>query len=46
MNTSADQTRASLQRVAQILADKPAQLWINHDKPQSNSQRHSPGYYD
>ena len=46
MNTSAEQTQASMQRVAQILADKPAQLWINHDKPQSNSQRHSPAYYD
>jgi glyoxylase-like metal-dependent hydrolase (beta-lactamase superfamily II) len=46
MNTSAEQTQASLQRVAQILAEKPAQLWINHDKPQSLLQRHSPGYYD
>lgn len=46
MNTSAEQTQASLQRVAQILADKPAQLWINHDKLQSIGQRRSPGYYD
>jgi glyoxylase-like metal-dependent hydrolase (beta-lactamase superfamily II) len=46
MNTSAEQTQASMQRVAQILADKPAQLWINHDKLQSNGQRHSPAYYD
>jgi hypothetical protein len=46
MNTSPEQTQASLQRVAQILADKAAQLWINHDKPQSNGQRHSPAYYD
>ena len=46
MNTSAEQTQASLQRVAQILVDKPAQLWINHDKPQSILQRRSPGYYD
>ena len=46
MNTSPEQTQASLQRVAQILADKPAQLWINHDKLQSIGQRRSPGYYD
>lgn len=46
MNTSAEQTQASLQRVAQILADKPAQLWINHDKPQSLTQRHSPAFYE
>ena len=46
MNTSAEQTQASLQRVAQILADKPAKLWINHDKLQSIGQRHSPAFYD
>jgi glyoxylase-like metal-dependent hydrolase (beta-lactamase superfamily II) len=46
MNTSAEQTQRSLQRVASVLADKGAQLWINHDKPQSIAQRHSPGFYD
>ncbi|MEP7300452.1 MAG: N-acyl homoserine lactonase family protein [Caldimonas sp.] len=46
MNTSPEQTRASMQRVAQILADKNAQFWINHDKPQSLSQRRSPAAYD
>ena len=46
MNTSAEQTQASLQRVAQVLADKRAQLWINHDKPQSLAQRRSPAFYD
>ena len=46
MNTSADQTQASLKRVADLLAEKKAQLWINHDNPQSLSQKHSPEYYD
>ena len=46
MNTSAEQTRASLQRVAQIVADKRAQLWINHDQQQSVAQQHSPAFYD
>ena len=46
MNTSAEQTQVSMQRVAQILADKPAQLWINHDKPESAAQRHAPAFYD
>jgi len=46
MNTSAEQTQASLQRVAAILADKHAQLWINHDQQQSASQKHSPAFYD
>jgi glyoxylase-like metal-dependent hydrolase (beta-lactamase superfamily II) len=46
MNTSAEQTRASLARVAQVLAEKRAQLWINHDKAQSLTQQHAPAYYD
>ena len=46
MNTSAEQTQASMQRVAQLLADKPAQLWINHDAPQSAMQRRAPAFYD
>ena len=46
MNTSAEQTQASLQRVAQVLADKRAQLWINHDTPPSLSQKRSPAFYD
>jgi hypothetical protein len=35
-----------MQRVAQVLADKHAELWINHDEPQSLSQKHSPAFYD
>lgn len=46
MNTSAEQTQASLKRVADLLAAKPAQLWINHDKAQSLGQKHSPAFYD
>ena len=46
MNTSAEQTQASLARVAKVLEDKRGQLWINHDKPQSAAQRHSPAFYD
>jgi N-acyl homoserine lactone hydrolase len=46
MNTSADETHASHAKVAKVLADKKAQLWINHDLPTFNSQKHSPQYYD
>jgi N-acyl homoserine lactone hydrolase len=46
MNTSAEQTQASFKRIADLMADKKAQLWINHDKPQSLSQKHSPEFYD
>jgi N-acyl homoserine lactone hydrolase len=37
---------ASMQRVADLLAEHNAQLWINHDKPQSDAQKHSPEYYE
>ena len=46
MNTSAEQTQASLKRVADLLVAKNAQLWINHDKAQSLGQKHSPAFYD
>jgi len=41
-----DQTLASLQRIATVLDDKKAQLWINHDKPQSAGLRFAPAYYE
>jgi N-acyl homoserine lactone hydrolase len=46
MNTSADQTHASHAKIEKVLADKNAQLWINHDLPTFNSQKHSPQFYD
>lgn len=46
MNTSAEQTHASRAKVLKVLADRKAQLWINHDKPTSLSQKHSPQFYD
>jgi len=46
MNVNRDQTLASLQRIAGVLEDKKAQLWINHDKPQSATLRYAPAYYE
>ena len=46
MNTGKDETLASMQRIADILAKEHAQLWINHDKPQSDAQKKSPQFYD
>ncbi|PYM18916.1 MAG: MBL fold metallo-hydrolase [Candidatus Rokuibacteriota bacterium] len=46
MNTSKDQTVASLERIAKVLADEKATLWINHDKPQSATLRYAPGFYE
>ena len=46
MNVSPDQTRLSLGRMAAILEQQKAQLWINHDKAQSAGLRYSPAYYE
>ena len=46
MNFNKEQTLASMQRIADILAKEHAQLWINHDRPQSDAQKKSPEFYD
>jgi N-acyl homoserine lactone hydrolase len=46
MNVDGAQTVASMKRIADVMAEKKAALWINHDKPQSETQRHSPQFYD
>jgi N-acyl homoserine lactone hydrolase len=46
MNANREQTLASLQRIADVLEDKKAQLWINHDKAQSAGLRYAPAYYE
>ena len=45
-NVDKDKTLASMERLAGILAQQKAQLWIHHDKPQSDAQKKSPAYYD
>lgn len=45
-NTSKEETLASMQRIADILAKEHAQLWINHDKPQTDAQKKPPAFYD
>jgi len=45
-NTDKDQTLASMQRIADILAKEKAQLWINHDKAQRDSLKMAPQFYD
>ena len=46
LNFNKEQTLASMQRMADILAKEHAQLWINHDKPQSDAQKKAPDYYE
>jgi N-acyl homoserine lactone hydrolase len=45
-NTSKEQSVASMQRMADIVAQQKAQLWINHDKAQRDSQKLAPAFYD
>jgi glyoxylase-like metal-dependent hydrolase (beta-lactamase superfamily II) len=46
MNTDKAQTLASMGRIEKTLAEKKAQLWINHDQAQSAQLRHAPQYYE
>jgi N-acyl homoserine lactone hydrolase len=46
MNFNRDQTLASLQRIQSVLDERRAQLWINHDKAQTDGLRHAPAYYE
>jgi hypothetical protein len=46
MNASREQTLASMDRIAAVLAERRGQLWINHDQPQSRSLRHAPESYE
>jgi glyoxylase-like metal-dependent hydrolase (beta-lactamase superfamily II) len=45
-NTDKDKTLASMQRIADFLTKEQAKLWINHDKVQSDTLKHSPEFYD
>jgi ABC-type iron transport system FetAB ATPase subunit len=45
MNVDGEKTLASMQRLADLLAERHAQLWITHDKTQSDQLRHAPDAY-
>jgi len=45
-NTDKEQTLASMQRIADLMAKDKAQLWINHDKAQRDSLKMAPDYYE
>jgi len=46
MNTDPEQTKASMERIAGILAKDKATLWINHDKAQRDRLQMAPGLYE
>jgi glyoxylase-like metal-dependent hydrolase (beta-lactamase superfamily II) len=45
-NFNQDQTKASMDKIAAILAKENAVLWINHDKAQRDTLKLSPEFYD
>jgi glyoxylase-like metal-dependent hydrolase (beta-lactamase superfamily II) len=45
-NTNKEQTIASMQRMADIMAKENAQLWFAHDKAQRDGQKLSPDFYE
>jgi N-acyl homoserine lactone hydrolase len=45
-NSNKEQSSASMQRMADIMAKENAQLWINHDKAQRDGQKLSPDFYE
>ena len=46
MNTDADKTLASMQKIADVMAKEHAQLWINHDKAQRDTLKLAPEFYE
>ena len=45
MNVDKEKTSASMQRMSNLMTQYNAQLWINHDKPQSATMKHPPEFY-
>jgi len=35
-----------MDKIAAVMAKEHAQLWINHDQPQSDAQKKLPAYYE
>jgi glyoxylase-like metal-dependent hydrolase (beta-lactamase superfamily II) len=44
-NFDKKKTLESMQRMADMMVERHAQLWINHDKVQSDQLRHAPAFY-
>lgn len=45
-NVDKDKTVASLERMAALIKENNAQLWINHDKPQRDTLKLAPEFYE
>jgi ABC-type iron transport system FetAB ATPase subunit len=46
LNTDREKTLASMQRLADVVAERRALLWINHDKAQTATLRYAPAAYE
>ncbi|MGZ9075724.1 MAG: N-acyl homoserine lactonase family protein [Burkholderiaceae bacterium] len=46
INSDKDKTLASMQRIADLLKNEKAQIWINHDKAQRDTLKMAPTYYE
>ena len=46
MNVDRDKTLASMSRLDALIVQNRGQLWINHDKPQSDAIRRAPEFYE
>jgi N-acyl homoserine lactone hydrolase len=45
-NDSQEKSKASMEKMAGVLAKEKAQLWINHDKAQRDSLKMSPRFFE
>ena len=45
-NFDKEKTASSMAHMADLMAKDKAQLWINHDKPQRETQKLSPAFYE
>lgn len=45
-NYNVDQSKQSMDKLAAVMQDEHAQLWINHDAEQSARLKHAPEFYD
>jgi N-acyl homoserine lactone hydrolase len=45
-NWNKESSLQSMDKIAAIVAREHAQLWVNHDQPQSGAQKKLPAYYD
>ena len=46
VNFNKEQTLASMQKISDTMTRENAQFWINHDKPQRETLKLSPAFYD